>query len=68
MEELTGIKAHPIFWGEAITVCSSFLWHPGPHATIDMSLDPQLIDHSNTAIDIQDGDTLFAEIYCPQLG
>lgn len=67
MEELTGIKARDILGRSNYEYAVPFFGRRVP-MLIDMSLDPQLIDHSNTAIDIQDGDTLFAEIYCPQLG
>lgn len=67
MEELTGIKARDILGRGNYEYAIPFYGRRVP-MLIDMALNPQLIDHDSRGIDERETDTLFAEIYCPQLG
>jgi|LSQX01.1.fsa_nt_gb diguanylate cyclase (GGDEF)-like protein/PAS domain S-box-containing protein len=67
MEELTGIKARDILGRGNYEYAIPFYGRRVP-MLIDMALDPQLIENNNIVVNKIENDTLFAEIYCPQLG
>lgn len=69
MEELTGIKARDILGRGNYEYSVPFYGRRIP-ILIDMALNPELMDEASEEIDIdvKENNTLFAEIYCPQLG
>lgn len=67
MEELTGIKARDILGRGNYEYAVPFFGRRVP-MLIDMAIDPQALHNAAITIHKKEKDTLFAEIYCPQLG
>lgn len=67
MEELTGIKARDILGKGNYEYAIPFFGRRLP-MLIDLAFDPQLAHNADIKVSKQEKDTLFSEIYCPQLG
>lgn len=67
MEDLTGIKARDILGRGNYEYAVPFYGRRVP-MLIDAAMNPQLIQEYNMVVDAKENDTIFAEIYCPQLG
>jgi len=67
MEELTGIKARDILGKGNYEYAIPFFGRRLP-MLIDLAINPQLAENARIKISKKEKETLFAEIYCPQLG
>lgn len=67
MEELTGIKARDILGRGNYEYAVPFFGRRTP-MLIDLAIDPHLTHSEPIAVNRTENNTLFAEIYCPQLG